>query len=195
MEKRGILSFLFIFSFLISEGQDAFIRKDLLVNGSVYLFDYRKQDYTLSERAGRSLPFSVSAEYGINDRFSVGGFAGYYIRRYRFTTGTTEPSDDKFFSSRYLVPGIKASWHFTPCLEKLFDKEFYSEDLDLYLSAMVGFEWNTISRKDVPAEGNSKVVPGLVVGARYYLTERWALFGEVGPGVFGLGSLGATARF
>jgi hypothetical protein len=195
MEKRGILCIVLIFSFLISNAQDAFIKKDLLISGSLYLINYRKHLYDFSERAGKSVPLSFSAEYGLTQYVSAGVFAGYYLKRYRYTANTTEPSDDIFFSSRFMVQGIKASLHLTSLLEKKFDVDFYSEDLDLYVSGLLGYEWNHISRNDVPAEGDSRFVPGFVLGARYYLTQRWAVFGEIGPGIFGIGNIGMTARF
>jgi len=195
MEKKGILVILFIFSFILSQAQDSFIKRDLLVNGSLYLFNYKNPRYAFSERAGRSVPFSLSAEYGISQYVSVGIVAGYYLKRFRYTANTSEPSDDIFFNSKYFVPGLKASLHLTPLLENKFNTELQSEDLDLYVSALLGYEFNSITRDNVPAIEKSRLAPGLVVGARYYLTERWAVFGEVGPGIFGFGSMGVTARF
>jgi hypothetical protein len=93
-----------------------------------------------------------------------------------------------------LIPGIKVSYHFTPVLEKKSRNKFNGEDVDFYVSGLLGYQINMITRDDVPAQSRSNFVPGFVFGARYYLSQRWAVFGEVGAGIFGIGNIGFTAR-
>jgi hypothetical protein len=71
-----------------------------------------------------------------------------------------------------------------------------SKDLDLYTSGFLGYTVNSFSRTSgVEVDPQSGLAWGLVFGARYFLHYRVALFGEIGPGVFGMGSMGVTFRF
>lgn len=196
MQKLIILFLIFLYP-AFSKAQLAFQRKDLFISLGASGVDYRYNRLLNSEKAGKSLPVFISTEYGINNRFSLGPFGGYYFRKYRhignFSTDTT---DEFVYKSHYTVLGVRGTFHFTEALEKKFDTYLYSEDLDLYVSLLLGYEFNGFTRMNgISIKDESKPVVGVVVGARYFLNYRIALFGEIGPGIFGLASVGLTARF
>lgn len=177
--------------------QPAFQRKDLFISGALNLGNYRAAKYDLSERYGNAVPLSLTAEYGISSKFSVGPYGGYYSRRYKYIGPRSEDTGDDFvYKSHYTVVGVRGSFHFMPALEKKLKTDLMSEDVDLYFSGLVGYEMNSFSGTNgLEIEDQSKPVIGLLFGARYFVNYRLGFFAEVGPNTLGLGSIGITARF
>ncbi|MBX9850875.1 MAG: hypothetical protein K2X86_03870 [Cytophagaceae bacterium] len=185
-----------IFSFY-GTAQDAFQRRDVFVSGGLSLGAYRTVNYSGAERAGKPLPFYVSGEYGLSNTFSVGPFLGYYSRLYRYTgSDVSDPTDDFVYKAHYTAFGLRGTAHVTPFAEKGLKADLYSEDVDIYFSGFLGYAVNTFSRTN-GADIKSKpgIAWGVVAGARYFLNYRMALFAEAGPGLFGVASVGLTARF
>jgi len=60
----------------------------------------------------------------------------------------------------------------------LFHYEFL-ENLDTYAGVMLGFDVKLYPQKDADLPG-SKLYPGFFLGARYYVTNNFGFFGEVG---------------
>lgn len=195
--KHYILSIVCLTFVFIARGQDAFMKRDLLVSGGVGVFNYRHSNYNLSERAGTSLPVFLSAEYAINSLISVGPFAGYRSMQYRYKDAllTTELGRDAF-KSRFISGGVRGTVHFTKWLEDRTNKDLQSYNLDLYTSLLLGYEYNFLMQDEqFDVKAKSHPIAGLVVGARYYFNYRVAIFGEVGPGIYGLANIGLTTRF
>lgn len=195
--KKSTILFVIIFCSFITKAQLAFQKKDVLVSLGISGGDYRYHKFTDTEKAGRSLPAFLAVEYGANNRFSMGAFAGYYFKKYRFVgNSTTGYNNPHVFKSHYSSFGLRVSYHFTEVLEKKFNDDLNSQDLDMYISGLIGYELNGFTRLEgVALVARSRLVGGAVLGIRYYLNYRLALFGEVGPGIFGLASAGLTARF
>lgn len=177
--------------------QPAFQKKDIFVNAGVALGNYRTYSYIASERSGKALPFFASIEYGFNNQLSVGPFAGFYSMDYKYIGNSAEDASDDFvYHSYYTVVGIRGTHHFTSALENTFKTDLQSDDLDLYISVLLGYELNKLSGMnglDIPDK--SRPVAGVVAGVRYFVNYRFALFAEAGPGILGLAAIGATARF
>lgn len=192
--------FLFIaFTLIVAtvNAQDAFLRRDLIVNFGAGLISYEKVTYNRAEPALKSLPLFVSAEYGFTPSISAGVFAGYYSREFRYLDSISgEMRGSRMFKSRYIPFGIKGTIHFTKWLEKRYKTDLLSENLDLYFSVLLGYRYNFIQLADgLNYKSKSQPVAGAVLGARYYFHYRFAAFIEVGPGIFGIGNLGLTLRF
>jgi hypothetical protein len=194
MKKFILIYCCLTFTASVALSQNAFQRKDLFINAGLSLINYRNVEYDASERAGKSLPIFVSAEYGFSNLVSVGPFAGYYSRGYNYRGSMETTEDDLFFKSRFITLGIKTSFHLSPFLENKWKGDLYSEDLDLYGTVLLGYEINRISQVNY-FNYQSKLVAGASLGARYFINYRMAVFAEVGPGILGLASIGATARF
>jgi hypothetical protein len=196
MQKITILLVILTMSTL-AKGQYAFQRKDLFISGGMSLGNYRTFSYQASERYGNTVPLSLTAEYGLSNKFSAGPFGGYYSRKYKYIGPVSEDTGDDFtYKSHYTVVGLRGTYHFTPQLEDKMKADLTSEDLDLYLSVLAGYEINSLSGTNgMNMEDKSRPVIGVVAGVRYFINYRIALFGEVGPGILGIGSFGVTARF
>jgi hypothetical protein len=197
MRKITFILIIILASFT-AKAQNAFQKKDLFVSLGLSGGNYRDMDFNSSERAGRSFPIFLSGEYGVNNTISVGPYVGYYFWKYRYVGNVAVDTNDQFmFKSHHTVVGLRGTYHMTPALEKLFKADMASEDLDIYITGLVGYELNSLTRTNnsEDMQGESKPVAGIVIGARYFLNYRFALFGELGPGTMGLASLGVTARF
>ena len=181
----------------LANAQPAFQRKDLFISAALSLGNYRTFSYHASERYGNTVPLSLTAEYGLSNKFSVGPFGGYYSRKYKYIGPISEDIGDDFtYKSHYTVVGLRGTYHFTTALEDKLRADLTSEDLDLYISALAGYEINSLSGTNgMSMADKSTPVIGLVAGVRYFINYRIALFGEVGPGILGIGSFGVTARF
>lgn len=118
------------------------------------------------------LPIGIAYEYGLKETISLGGYVGYASKTTNFGFY------DATFS--YVVVGLRGSYHF----------EVSSDKLDPYVGALIGYNAASVSVSN-SAFSNAVVAGGGLaygghVGARYYLTDNLAGFGELG---YGLGYL------
>ncbi len=130
---------------------------------------------------GLGIPVSLSVEYGLKEKISVGGFLGY----------ASEKEDFGFFEAKYsyLLIGARGAYHFDLDIDKL----------DPYAGVLLGY--NAASFKLDPDPGppfNNISVGGVIyggfAGARYSITDKFGAFGEIGYGL-GLITVGATMKF
>lgn len=118
-------------------------------------------------------PISVGLQYGLEDKISIGGIVG-------FTTSSEEWYWGKW-SYSYVVIGGRGEYHF---LED-------SENIDAYGGITLGYAIVSSSWEDNGYLGYhydasasaSYAVYGFHAGARYYLSPKFALFGELGYGI------------
>ncbi len=111
---------------------------------------------------------------GYNDYYNFGGPKYYYS-----------------YSYTYFLVGARANYHIL-----LIDK------LDLYGGVMAGFQFGSYSITGDPGFNNGWVshpsstsfVAGIYIGGRYFLTNNFGLFGELGYNISWL-TLGATFKF
>jgi hypothetical protein len=135
-------------------------------------------------------PISLGVEVGVMDDFIVedltlgaGGYLGYSSSRYRDSFGGTTWGWDY----SYIIVGGRAAVHY-PLVEKL----------DTYTGLMLGFNITT-SKSYGTYIGNSSANTGGIVyswfaGGRYYLTDSFAVMGELGYGISYL-TLGVALKF
>lgn len=126
---------------------------------------------------GFGLPIGLSYEHGISDKISVGAYGAYASKTESWGFG----GDYKY---SYILLAARGSYHF----------DFNVDKLDPYLGVILGYN---VASVDVPASGAPAVSAGGVIygghaGARYYLSEKLALFGEVG---YGIGNLNVGVAF
>lgn len=127
-------------------------------------------------------PLSVSLDYSVvgnlfdgNGSIGLGGYAAsslYKTRHHEYTNATYS----------HTLIGPRASLHYQ-----------FVDRLDTYISLLLG-----LSIEHINSSGNSHSDAtfgmGLHVGTRYYLSNDWAIMGEVGYGLTYL-MIGATYRF
>jgi len=125
-------------------------------------------------------PVSISYEYGINDKVSIGGYLGY----------TSSESDLIFYKATfsYLVVGARGSYHF-----EIID------NFDTYAGVMLGYNNASISYDpDLPAGIPEPEAGGITyggfIGGRYHFTDNIGAFLELGYGVSAV-NLGLAFKF
>jgi hypothetical protein len=112
-------------------------------------------------------PLEASYEYGISDKITIGGFAGYAGAEFR--------SAGFGYDYTYLLAGALGNYHFVN-----------SETFDVYVGAKLGYV--NVSAKEVGtafgvgAEA-SGVLYGGQLGARYWFSDSIAVNVEAGYGV------------
>lgn len=126
---------------------------------------------------GFGTPIGLSFEHGFSDQISAGAYVAYASTSQSFGVGK--------INSTYILTAARASYHF----------DFGVEKLDPYIGAILGY--NIASAKwtgagAVPASTAGGFIYGGHAGARYFLSEKIALFGEVG---YGIGTLNAGVAF
>ncbi len=112
-------------------------------------------------------PISLGYEYGITEKIGVGLSVGYASKTEAFGFGT----EYKFTN---ILVGLKGNYH------------FYTTDvIDLYGGAILGYNVQsaTSSNSAFPANAASATIFGAQAGGRYYFTESFGAFAEVGFGL------------
>lgn len=163
-----------VFSATFASGQARYNKGDVLLNAGIGLGYYF---------AG-GVPLLLSAEFAVNDVFSVGPYLGYTSYNYNYGFGGYR------YKYTFFDIGARASYHFS----ELF--EIRNEKVDVYGGAFLGFvissfSGDTFTGYDDPYAGGLRL--GIHAGARYYFSEKVAGYGELGYGIAPL-SLGLTFK-
>ena len=116
-------------------------------------------------------------------------------------TGNIPFYGDYSFSYSYVLMGIRSAYHFSDLIYQNSKSSVFKK-LDVYTGILLGYAVVSVKQDypsglpaalEVKAEG-SYFLFGLYGGARYYFTDSFALFAEVGFGVGNL-SFGTVFRF
>lgn len=118
-------------------------------------------------------PMHVSGEFGFSDKIGVGGLIGFAASKYESTLFGGSYS----WSYKYIIVGARGSYHF-----------YNTDKIDAYGGVMLGaniasakFESDIAGlEKWVTEPKAGGVAYGFYAGGRYYLSEKMAVFGEVG---------------
>ncbi len=127
-------------------------------------------------------PISVGFQYGLEDKISVGGIVGFSTSSYGY--------EDWKWDYTYIIIGARGEYHF---LEP-------SNKLDAYAGITAGYNIASVSEPDgyknywggYEAE-SSYFIYGVHVGARYAVSDKIGIFGELGYGI-GYRTVGATFK-
>jgi len=130
----------------------------------------------------------IRYEYGIKEKFSIGGILGYasssyYYQNFNPTTGAVSEASLDY---SYLIIGARGNYHF-----------WTTEKFDPYAGLTIGY--NSLNFTDTG--GNLGTVPassftlyGAQVGANYYFKSNLGAWAELGYGL-GFLNLGAVFKF
>jgi len=162
------------FSWSASAQKGIFGKDDMAINVGVGLGTY------ISDKgfAMTIPPISASFEYGVVNLFDekgsigVGGYAGYLLRK----------SNDGDFNVGDFIIGPRGLFHYQ-----------FVDKLDTYAGLLIGYDVVSFSQKDVSLSGSS-FYSALFIGARYYFTDKIAVWGELGYGISPL-QLGLAYKF
>lgn len=163
-----------VFSATFASAQARYDKGDVLLNAGIGLGYYF---------AG-GVPVLVSAEFAVNDVFSIGPYLGYTSYNYNWGFGGYR------WRYTFFDIGARASYHFS----ELF--EIRNEKVDIYGGAFLGFVISSYSGDEFsgyndPYSGGVRL--GIHAGARYFFSEKVAGYGELGYGIAPL-SLGLTFK-
>ena len=125
---------------------------------------------------GFAVGFAVNAEFSITDDIAIGPYFALTRRSYDYTFG----NDD--YTYTYFDIGARGSYHFGRLLN------VNTEQFDPYAGAFLGFVTTTADYNDAytgyySTYGN-RFQAGVFAGARWYFSETFGVFGEVGVGMF-----------
>jgi len=133
-------------------------------------------------------PISVSYEQAVvDDVFRKGviglvGSVGYTSFKFRYTLD----NQDWGWNYHNIILGAGALLHY-PLIDRM----------DTYIGGMLGYNFTTIADYGDSGDNNPESVGGLVpagfIGVRYYFTEQYAAFAQLGYGVAYL-TLGVSIR-
>jgi hypothetical protein len=167
--KKIILLSVFVVAFFAAKAQSPiFVKGDKVVNLGLGLDNYTT--------------ISISGEYGILDGIAdkgtvgVGAYAGYGFRIF----------GGLYSNYSRILGGVRGTFHY-PFLDKL----------DTYGGFGLGLQythwsWDSSYWGYGAKDSSTGLGGGFFIGARYYLTEKLAVFGEAG---YGLGYLTAGVAF
>jgi len=172
-----------------SSKAQAYKKGDVLLSAgaSFGYLGYRFGGY--GSRIGFSVPVTANLEIGVHELISVGPYIGFHSSRYG-------NSNDRYSVLNTSI-GARASVHLTSLLNKSFEAKIDADKIDFYVGILAGY---ALFRSDYLGTGVPKydragiARSGVFLGGRYYLSNNLGLFGEVGYGVFGLGTFGITLK-
>jgi len=170
---KKLLFILTVFVLTFSQSAKAqYENGDVLVNVGLGLGSY----YATGSGFSTTLPaIEVGPEFFVAEEFSVGGFIGVYLAKYKFG----------YFESKYNYMNIGAlgNYHLVN-----------TSQWNVYAGARLGYVNEKVSNvtEDDPENGNfnssvdgrgSGVLFGIQLGARYFLIESIAINAELGYGI------------
>lgn len=139
-------------------------------------------------------PIIVSVEKGLSEYFSAGVYGTHrsYGWDYRVSGFRHE---DRYTRMSF---GGRVSFHYVDLLNEHLDLGLPAEEIDLYITGILGFNTykESITRPSY-RETNRDVdfFIGPVLGARYFFTNNFGLYLEAGRGSLGLANGGITLKF
>ncbi len=178
----------------------AFEKKSTIASVSLGFVDYYKQNYTLPAGYVKGnttgfTPLYLRLEYAAGKHISIGATFGYDAFVYNFAqqyTGNSgaftryKADDFKAFSA-----GVMGYYH--------FGSLFHLRGLDPFIG--IGGSVNNIRHSGLP-QGDTAVIQvthpvtgSAKIGARYYLSQQFSLYGDVGYDQQSVFSIGASCRF
>ena len=125
---------------------------------------------------GFGMPIGVSFEHGFSDKISGGIYARYATTEENFGMASAKWT--------YIFGAVRASYHFN----------FNVEGLDPYLGVLLGYNYakaETTGAMNFAADAGGLVYGGHA-GARYFFSQKFGVFAEVG---YGIGNLNAGLTF
>lgn len=167
---------------------------------AVGFFDSYRTDYSLpvgfqKNNTSGFAPVSAKVEYGWRDHLSIAATFGYDAFVYNFKqqyTGNNGPfTRYRASNTRIFSAGVAAYYH--------LDKYISINRLDPFFG--IGIALNNIRYSAYP-QGDSTLIkidhtvtPSFKVGARYYISDRFSLFGDAGYEKQCIINLGFSCRF
>jgi hypothetical protein len=209
---RLFFATLFALSFLTAQGQDTahrsfsqhpavYKRYSIMATVSPGFVDGYRSDYSLPAGFSKGnttgfAPIHAKLEYGVLCHTSIAALFGYdaFVYNYKQNyTGSSGPfTRYRTNKTRIFSAGVAAFYH--------LDRYIHSRRLDPFIG--LGICLNNIRYGSHPLADSSTAViidhtvtPYLKAGIRYYITDKFSLWGDVGYDKQSLVDLGISCRF
>lgn len=194
--KKVIYILLFVFSIFNSNISAQNWMEDLLISPRLSFADYSNQEDWDNYSVAKTPPLAIQVEKYYNSYLSYGSFIGFKGETYKNDT-----IDNTFYKERTFSLATLGTFHYSDWLQRVFRNRIKFNDLDLYfaLSMRLDLEWtkakNLIKAEAEPysntdAELLFKIAP--IAGIRYYISDKFAMLGEVGNGNLGTVTMGVS---
>lgn len=170
MKKNYIMSLIFAvgmaFTYVGANAQ-YFEKGDIIINGGLGLGYW----YAGS---GFAVGFTANAEFSITDDIAIGPYFAFTHWNYDYLGYSSD------ISYNFIDLGARGSYHFARLLK------IKNEKFDPYAGAFLGFVASSNNYDDDvysdPYDGT--VRGGIYAGARYFFSDKFGAFGEVGVGLY-----------
>lgn len=186
MKKFSLTLIISLFFSTLAMTQDlAYDKGDHLFNAGFGLGYY---NYGFGFGRSFSIPaVEANFEIGIHEYIGIGPYAGFVSWNY------TNPNFRGDFA--IVTFGGRASFHYTTLLEELLETDLSSDVLDLYVTMILGAEFENYSGDfESNYDDQTSVFLGPVVGARYYISKSFGVYAEGGRGSFSFLKLGLSLK-
>ena len=167
--------FLLYFSMNTDLSAQSFRQGELTISPGVGIFNLGTAGFP----GFNSLPVVVTGEYGLTDQFGAGAFVG--VRYWFGGSADLSPS---------VSAGIRGVAHLFPILNSNFDTEIDDSQIDVYLALNAGLEL----RPEFRELNQLRAFVGPVLGGKFYLTDNFGLFVELGAGALSYTTGGLVIR-
>jgi hypothetical protein len=117
---------------------------------------------------GLGYGLNASAEYGIMDNIGVGLHVAYARNSYGILSYN--------YSANHILFGPRGSYHFNDLLKLDSDK------FDIYASAGILLDLYSYTDNVSTRNAYTSVVPMVRVGGRYFMSDKFTLFADLGTG-------------
>ncbi len=182
MFRKKITAYIFalFFAFTASNAHaQALEQLDLLISPGI-TFGTRN----FYPNVGFGAPMLLNVDFAVHELLSLGAYGGLAYRK-----GTALGK----FKAWNL--GARASFHLWNFLDYRVAPNLMSEEIDVYVAIVSGFE--NSNYQDIYPSATTKFkrfVSGPIIGARWYFVDQIAVFGEAGYGPWGFFTLGVTGK-
>lgn len=183
--KKTVLCLIMAFSFILTSQAQVFQKDDKVVNLGIGLGTFHGSGYSTIIP-----PIGGSFEYGIvdglidgNASIGVGGYLGFTSSRFKYASG------DYGYNYNYFILGARGAFHYQ-----------FVDKLDTYAGLMLGYQIGSSSKYgnwggiNIEPNSSSYFTYSFFVGARYYFSNSFAAFAELGYGIAAL-QLGVAFKF
>ena len=171
MKKSYILSLVCAIALALS-GTNAFAQK--FEKGSVIINPGLGLGYWYAG-SGFAVGFAANAEFSITDDIAIGPYIGFTHWTYDYAY-----AGNNDISYNFIDFGARGSYHFGRLLK------VKNDNFDPYAGAFLGFVTSSNNYDDNgyadPYDG--AVRGGLYAGARYFFSDKFGVFGELGVGYY-----------
>lgn len=174
------LTTIFLLSFIVfsASAQDdkAFQKGDVMLSPGIGAGVYGNSIIGL----GYALPVVFNADFGVHDYVSVGGYVGFWTSK----SGSTR------YSSTHV--GARGSFHFWQLIDDKVDADLKGDKLDLYATIWLGYNLRNPNNSNILFD--NRLQGGSQIGVRYFISNKFGFFAEVGGTPTSYSNIGITLK-